>query len=57
VSLLSPQVADAHRGDGQRFIVREDEKLTAFMELRICYPQLWRIGLTSWRNFRQTQRR
>jgi hypothetical protein len=26
-------VADAHRGDGQRFIVRADEKLTAFTEL------------------------
>jgi hypothetical protein len=26
-------VADAHRGDGQRFVVRADEKLTAFMEL------------------------
>ena len=26
-------VADAHRGHGQRFIVRADEKLTAFMEL------------------------
>jgi hypothetical protein len=23
----------AHRGDGQRFIVHADEKLTAFMEL------------------------
>ena len=26
-------VADAHRGDNQRFIVRADEKLTAFLEL------------------------
>ncbi len=26
-------VADAHRGDGRRFIVRADEKLTAFAEL------------------------
>jgi hypothetical protein len=26
-------VAGAHRGDGQRFIVRADEKLTAFIEL------------------------
>jgi hypothetical protein len=26
-------VADAHRGDGNRFFVRADEKLTAFMEL------------------------
>jgi hypothetical protein len=27
-------IADAHRGDGQRFIVRADEKLTAFLELK-----------------------
>jgi hypothetical protein len=26
-------VADAHRGDGKRFVVRSDEKLTAFLEL------------------------
>jgi hypothetical protein len=26
-------VADAHRGDGKRFIVRSDQKLTAFLEL------------------------
>jgi hypothetical protein len=26
-------VADAHRGDGERFVVRADEKLTAFLEL------------------------
>jgi precorrin-6B methylase 1 len=26
-------VADAHRDDGKRFVVRVDEKLTAFMEL------------------------
>ena len=25
--------SDAHRGDGKRFIVRADEKLTAFVEL------------------------
>ena len=28
-------IADAHRGDGQRFIVRGDEKLTAFLELEV----------------------
>jgi hypothetical protein len=28
-------VADAHRGDGKRFVVRADEKLAAFLELRI----------------------
>jgi len=26
-------IADAHRDDGKRFIVRADEKLTAFLEL------------------------
>jgi hypothetical protein len=26
-------VADPHRGDGQRFVVRANEKLTAFLEL------------------------
>ena len=26
-------IADAHRGDGKRFIVRADKKLMAFLEL------------------------
>ena len=26
-------IADAHRGNGKRFVVRADEKLTAFVEL------------------------
>jgi hypothetical protein len=26
-------IADAHRGEGKRFIVRADDKLTAFLEL------------------------
>jgi hypothetical protein len=26
-------IADAHRGDGKRFVVRAGEKLTAFMQL------------------------
>jgi hypothetical protein len=31
-------IVDAHRGDGQRFVVHADEKLTAFLELEraIC---------------------
>jgi hypothetical protein len=29
-------IADAHRGDGKRFVVRADEKLTAFLELEIA---------------------
>jgi len=28
-------IADPHRGDGKRFIVRADEKLTAFLELEL----------------------
>ena len=26
-------IADAHRGDGKRFVVHADEKLTAFVEV------------------------
>jgi hypothetical protein len=26
-------IADAHRDDGKRYVVRADEKLTAFLEL------------------------
>jgi len=29
-------IADAHRGDGNRFVVQADEKLTAFMELGVA---------------------
>jgi len=29
-------VADAHRDDGKRFVVRADEKLTAFLELEVA---------------------
>ena len=28
-------IVDAHRDDGKRFIVRADEKLTAFLELEL----------------------
>ena len=27
-------IADAHRDDGKRFVVRSEEKLTAFLELQ-----------------------
>ena len=27
-------IVDAHRGDGKRFVVRADELLTAFLELK-----------------------
>jgi hypothetical protein len=38
VSAIEPNgrtiwIADAHQGDGKRFIVHADEKLTAFLEL------------------------
>jgi hypothetical protein len=32
-------IADAHRGDGKRFVVRSDEKLTAFVELERAIHQ------------------
>ena len=32
-------IADAHRDDGKRFIVRADEKLTAFVELETAIHQ------------------
>ena len=28
-------IADAHRGDGKRLVVRADEKMTAFLELEL----------------------
>jgi hypothetical protein len=33
-------IADAHRGAGKRFVVRSDEKLTAFLELESAILQL-----------------
>jgi hypothetical protein len=32
-------IADAHRDDGQRFIVHADDKLTAFLELETAIHQ------------------
>jgi hypothetical protein len=32
-------IADAHRDDGKRYIVRADEKLTAFLELERAIHQ------------------
>jgi hypothetical protein len=32
-------IADAHRDDGKRFVVRADEKLTAFLELEAVTTQ------------------
>jgi hypothetical protein len=50
-------IADAHRGDGKRFVVRSDEKLTAFMELESAIRACQRVVLTRWQNFWQTRRR
>jgi len=33
-------IVDAHRGDGKRFVVRADEKLTAFLELEAATREL-----------------
>jgi len=46
-------IADAH-GYGKRFVVRAEEKLTAFS--RIGDSRSRRIGLTGWRDFSQTPR-
>jgi hypothetical protein len=32
-------IAGAHRGDGKRFVVRADVKLTAFLELQRAMPE------------------
>jgi hypothetical protein len=29
-------IVDAHRGDGKRFVLRAEEKLTAFLELELA---------------------
>jgi hypothetical protein len=41
-------IAEAHRGDGERFVVRADEKLSAFVELEsaICIATNWLDKLT-----------
>jgi len=36
-------VADAHRDDGKRFVVRADEKLTAFLELEAA---IWHCSIS-----------
>jgi hypothetical protein len=43
-------IADAHRDAGKRFVVRADERLTAFLELEAATrgdSELQRIGLTT----------
>ncbi len=38
-------IADAHRDDGKRFIVRSDQKLTAFLELERITHELALLAL------------
>jgi len=33
-------IADAHRGDGKQFVLRADEKLTAFVAFEAVIAQL-----------------
>jgi hypothetical protein len=46
-------VVDAHRDDGKRFVVRADEKLTAFLEVAIGRAESPVVGsgLVSTREF------
>jgi hypothetical protein len=41
-------VADAHRDDGKRFVVRADEKLAAFMELELAIRAYEESERPSW---------
>jgi hypothetical protein len=38
----------AHRGDGKRFVVRADEKLTAFLELEAAIAATANVEETTW---------
>jgi hypothetical protein len=38
-------IADAHRGDGKRFVVHAEEKLTAFIELELAAPSRPKIDM------------
>jgi hypothetical protein len=40
-------IADAHRGDGKRFVVRADEKLTAFVELQLAISKVSELAASS----------
>ena len=41
-------IADAHCDDGKRFVVRADEKLTAFVELESAIHSGQRVGCIAW---------
>ena len=49
-------IADARRDDGKRFIVRADEKLTAFVELELAV-QTRKQAMRSLDFFRATENR
>ena len=50
-------IADAHRGDGKRFVVRADEKLTAFLELELAIRSVaGTVRGTSYMFHRHTER-
>jgi hypothetical protein len=59
VSAIDPQgrtiwIADAHRGDGKRFVVHADQKLTAFLELERVTRESFRFSRREnvvWREF------
>jgi hypothetical protein len=40
-------IADAHRDDGKRFVVRADEKLTAFVELESRFALVGSLTCTA----------
>jgi hypothetical protein len=44
-------IAEPHRDNGERFVVRAAEKLTAFLELESAICTWGELGLTGWRNF------
>ena len=50
-------IVDAHKDDGKRFVVRADERLTAFLELESTIRASIRIVLTSCQDFFKRKRR
>jgi hypothetical protein len=49
-------VADVHRDNGKRFVVRADEKLTAFLELESAISGRWSLAAPAWFRRRPVQR-
>ena len=50
-------IADAHRSDGKRFVVRADELLTAFLELELAIRTCGQFVLADRRDFFKNVRR